>query len=312
MKLLRNLSGLFFLLILFAGLGMSVKALPPLKSFTEKTYNEALLLQQPARNFWGRAEYQFFAQGRAGVVVGQAGVLFTSEEFTCPRGWQSNLERNLNYINTTRGLMKERGVELRVLLVPSKLRVYPQFIPPSCRQGLYELGRIVSGDQANLLKHAAASRQNFYMKTDTHWSPYAVTQAVDALAKQPPVLPKQAYELRLMGQGQHSGDLLRYLPGVAIAAEPIIRREAVAGNTSLLDDAPPPVVLVGTSYSASRVWTFEDMLRFKLQADVLNVADEGLGPFAVMQKYLNSSSWRETPPKLLIWEIPERYLVLSP
>lgn len=309
---LHNLSGFFLILLLLCGAGMSAAYMPPLKNFSEKAYNEALPLEQPSRNLWGRAEHALFTEGRKGVVVGADGVLYSAEEFTCPRGWQTNLERNFIYISSIRQQMQVQGIELRILLVPSKLRVYPQFTPPSCRQGLYEAGRIVTGDQVDLLKLSMASHAPAFMLTDTHWSPYGVTLAAEALAKLAPGLPKQTYELRLMGRGQHKGDLLRYLPGVTIIAEPILKREALATNASLLDDTVPSVVLVGTSYSANRIWTFEDMLRFKLQADVLNMADEGLGPFAVMEKYLNSDSWRETPPKLIIWEIPERYLVLSP
>ena len=41
---------------------------------------------------------------------------------------------------------------------------------------------------------------------------------------------------------------------------------------------------------------------------MLNVAEEGLGPVAPMRKYLASEVLRDTPPEVVIWEFPIRYL----
>ena len=45
-----------------------------------------------------------------------------------------------------------------------------------------------------------------------------------------------------------------------------------------------------------------------LGANVLNVADEGQGPIVPMVNYLKSKAFLETPPELIVWEIPERFL----
>lgn len=301
----RHISVLFFLLLLAAGALMSAIYMPPLQNFTEKTYNEALPVAAPSRNFWGAAEYALFGEGRKGVVVGKNGWLYTAEEFSCPRGWQTNLAQHLAYINEVRRQVAGKGVALRILVVPAKARVVEQFALPSCRQVLYQIARQASGDVADL------AQQLGYMHADTHWSPAGARKAAEALAKQAPELPHMSFTSTPLPSQAYRGDLLRYLPGVAWPAEEL-ERYSVSSATSLLDDATPPVVLVGTSYSAKPEWGFDDALRLALQADVLNKADEGQGPFAVMEKYLNSADWQSTPPKLLIWEIPERYLVLSP
>ncbi len=43
--------------------------------------------------------------------------------------------------------------------------------------------------------------------------------------------------------------------------------------------------------------------------DVVNLAREGDGPFAPMAEFLSSGELKRLSPKLVIWEIPERYLV---
>ena len=40
------------------------------------------------------------------------------------------------------------------------------------------------------------------------------------------------------------------------------------------------------------------------------MADQGLGPLVVMDKYLENDAWKNSPPRLVIWEMPERYLLM--
>ena len=68
------------------------------------------------------------------------------------------------------------------------------------------------------------------------------------------------------------------------------------------------MALVGTSYSAGEAWDFAGALREALGADVLQAAQEGEGPFEPMSDYLEDDAFLQTPPRLVVWEIPERYL----
>jgi alginate O-acetyltransferase complex protein AlgJ len=52
----------------------------------------------------------------------------------------------------------------------------------------------------------------------------------------------------------------------------------------------------------------EAALEIALGRDVLNVAAEGKGPFQPMSDYLRSDTFKSTPPKLVVWEIPERFV----
>jgi alginate O-acetyltransferase complex protein AlgJ len=64
------------------------------------------------------------------------------------------------------------------------------------------------------------------------------------------------------------------------------------------------VVLVGTSYSLRA--NFHGQLQQQLGAEVLNVAKDGGGFMQAMNDYLNDDAFKTTPPKLMVWEVPER------
>ena len=69
------------------------------------------------------------------------------------------------------------------------------------------------------------------------------------------------------------------------------------------------MTLVGTSYSANARWGLESQLKATLGTDVINAAQEGKGPMVPMREYLKSATYRNAPPELVIWEIPERFIV---
>ena len=116
----------------------------------------------------------------------------------------------------------------------------------------------------------------------------------------------------------HEGDLLSFIPLGKfrhIGPKPdkltklqTTKRGDLGNGLGLFGNTSIPITLVGTSYSANPLWNFEGALKEALGADVLNVADEGEGPTVPMVNYLKSEAFLETPPELIIWEIPERFL----
>jgi alginate O-acetyltransferase complex protein AlgJ len=74
---------------------------------------------------------------------------------------------------------------------------------------------------------------------------------------------------------------------------------------------PSEVILLGTSFSADRRWNFEGALKQALEVDVQNIAVQGQGPITPMANFLSDDSALSTDLKLVIWEIPERYLTVA-
>ena len=89
------------------------------------------------------------------------------------------------------------------------------------------------------------------------------------------------------------------------------RAEAVSDAGDNLDDLfgddnLPNVALIGTSFSRNS--SFVGFLQRALSAPVGNFAKDG-GEFSGAAKaYFDSPAFRQTPPQLVIWEIPERDL----
>ncbi len=80
-----------------------------------------------------------------------------------------------------------------------------------------------------------------------------------------------------------------------------------AEHDSLFGASEIPVAPVGISYSANESWDFSAALQIALQADVPNAADEGGRPVAPMGDYLVGDDFPDTPPRLTVREIPERF-----
>lgn len=304
----------------------------------EKALGDALPISVPSRNFWGSTEYSLFNEGRKGVIVGSGGWLFTDEEFSCLQHAKENMAANLDYIKSVNAALKERKISLVTALIPAKARVYKEHLGthsvPSCRADLYEqtLKTLESAEIKTLgllpVFEQSDKKESLFLKTDTHWTAQGANLAAQTIAahiKGAMELPAKKFATAEAETKNHEGDLLRYLPGVGQNKIPrdemkIYKTEQgpeAASETDLAgslfgDEGAPVVALVGTSYSANPLWNFPGFLKSETQADILDMSDEGLGPFKVMEKYLDGDSYKNTAPLIVIWEIPERYMTTKP
>jgi alginate O-acetyltransferase complex protein AlgJ len=288
----------------------------------EKAFNRSLFFYERNKAIWARLELRVYGQGRKGVVLGEQGWLFSDEELSCPHNPERVWQQRVHDVTAARNQLLDRGVRLIPLVIPAKIRVYPDKIPmfaarlPSCRLDLYSRTRELVQSPIDLLSlYRDAQDKLVFLKTDTHWTPYGAQIAAQEIARvlAPSPLPAQAYVTHAQPEESYSGDLLRYLPGVNWSLDKLERQKTEGmGELGLLDEPPEPqVVLIGTSYSANPNWNFDGALRQALQADVLNKADEGQGPFRTMHAYLDQMATSTNLPKLVIWEIPERYMMLE-
>lgn len=298
----------------------------------EEVYNKKLQTYEASRDSWGIINYAAFREGNEGVLIGDDGWLFTKEEFDYQPGQQDKIQKNLGYIHAVNDYLHAHNIALVVVPVPAKARVYSdklgRYPYPAYKQGVY--GEFLNDLRArgihvvNVLPALQSEKETpVFLKTDTHWTPEGAKIAASGVsdyirAKLPIPLEQAAYQTKLQRQETHKGDLLRYIPVgnfFKLPEDKLGVFETVSAapadadmESALFSDTSPAVTLVGTSYSANPKWNFEGFLKESLQSDILNVADEGLGPFETMQKYLGNEAFRATPPKLVIWEIPERYL----
>jgi alginate O-acetyltransferase complex protein AlgJ len=169
---------------------------------------------------------------------------------------------------------------------------------------------------------AAKGTAEVFCRSDTHWTPHgagvAARAVAEAIGRVAPELPRSTFATTLDEVVHHAGDLSTFVPvaswaarGLVVDEIAVMTTEKVAGDegaVGLFDVVAAPLALVGTSYSASPLWNFSGALAEASGLEVLNVADEGRGPILPMVDFLASGDFRETPPAVVVWEIPERYL----
>jgi alginate O-acetyltransferase complex protein AlgJ len=291
----------------------------------EKSLTQTSPITEKAIGIWGAFEYFVFATGRKGVLIGQNGWLFTDEEFqTTPQFW-SEFEKNTLYIAKVGKALQAKNISLLIVPVPAKARVYSEnlgrYRVPSDWKPVYSTfietlkqKNILVVDSLIALKSQKQNGKVFF-KTDTHWTPLgarAVATNVQNTLNASNLKLEPTNIQRLEGiQNKHLGDLVKFIPlgGFGSILPELVKMPRVEVNhssLSILGDAPIDVVLVGTSYSANGVFGFADELKLALGTDLLNLSLEGKGAFESMQTFM--ASLPKSPPKLVIWEIPERFL----
>ncbi len=341
-RLRRLLSGVFMVLFLAGGLTLTVLnpatlQLPRGKSVLngswatayQARFEEALPLRAAALPVWGNLSYLLFREGRAGLLIGDDGWLFSSEEFAHPENAAAQTRANLGYVEDVRDALAARGIGLVVAVVPAKARVYEERLGryrlpddarrryAALRSALLERG-LTAPDLLNALLEAKTEGEVF-LRTDTHWTPFGALVAARAVAAAAPPfegLGETLFETRSRDAQDYRGDLLNFLPLGRLSRfgpapdrlERVETSSEESGASDLFGAVTIPVTLVGTSYSADERWNFAGALQEALGADVLNVAAAGQGPFEPMARYLASETLRNTVPKLVVWELPERYI----
>ena len=294
----------------------------------EKKFDEALFHYRQSLDFWNVANFKMFKEGKDGVIIGKDGWLFTTEEFDRPKGFNDNINANIDFITQTYKTLSGHNIELFVIPIPSKARLLREKLErqklPAYRKSIY--ADFISFLNAQNIRHLDLAfyiqdPERFFLKTDTHWTAAGAELTAKNTAQRLldlKLIDKKGdtFETTLSDPKTHEGDLMRYTVNGEAAARVGLNPDTIqipqtistTLNDDLFSDAQLDIALVGTSYSANKEWNFNGFLKQYLGADVLNMADEGLGPFETMQNYLLSNTYKNTPPKLVIWEIPERFL----
>jgi alginate O-acetyltransferase complex protein AlgJ len=240
-------------------------------------------------------------------------------------------------------VLAKNDVAVLVTLVPVKMRVYQQHLPSDFPISQHMKGQyqqyaamlkaqkvpFADLDTAFMRSPKRDSDTPLYLRLDTHWSPVGAFTAAETIKSAIEAEPALAAILKATPPATYAitwdpskkvttaNDLLRQLPNGAPKYEPervasffVKRQKSDAG---LLDDAAgPAITLLGSSYSSD--WTlFPAALRVALQRDVLSIAvPANQGSWVGMETYLRDDAFQRQPPKLLIWEMPERDMVAPP
>lgn len=274
------------------------------------------------------------------VRMGCPGWWFLKDELAVhPQGRGDALKR-ADVVARVQHALMQRGIRLLVVVVPDKSRME--------RANLCSLGRPASLDDRLQVWMAALAQRGVdaidlqetlaavprkpdgtaaFLRSDTHWNEAGALAAAAVVAErvraaQVPLVPHQAYDVRYRAAAARWGDLYRlaglegwpWMRGVRpdMVSEPVFTAVDEAASTAdsaddLFGDAElPTLALVGTSYSNTS--HFAGHIESLLQTRIGNFARDG-GDFSGSARgYFLSAAFEQTPPALVIWEMPERVL----
>jgi len=179
-----------------------------------------------------------------------------------------------------------------------------------------------SGIDTVAVEEAAINEILFFYKQDHHWRPEGaqlMAKNVASKIKALPVykdLPISGFKTEKHKDAAYKGTFTKVyktLCGYNLQPQNVPVFETTHTQPSdeqdLFGDSQAAVVLVGTSNSvnATSRANFDGFLKENLQTDVLNLSETGGGADDAMLKFLASDGFRNTPPKILIWELPVYY-----
>jgi alginate O-acetyltransferase complex protein AlgJ len=265
------------------------------------------------------------------VRAGKDGWLFLTDEIRFESGSDSHMRTRIDLLAAVSSLLDQQGVKLVVLLVPDKARVhssrlligrYPTSLESRYQQAIDQLldKNVTVIDILTPLRIHATSAEVYY-RTDTHWNQLGASIAAQTTAtaiKQMNIpLQQVVFESReSSAPDERAGDLIRMigLESAPSFLRPINDYEATVTTTqtstdqpsSLFGDTTVDVALTGTSYSLRG--NFHGYLQEALSTKVLNGAKDGGGLLQATKQYLTDEAFKTSKPKVLIWEIPERFL----
>lgn len=255
--------------------------------------------------------------------------LFLTDELVLHPGRDEIFRARLALIERVAKFLESRSIALVVVPVPDKSRIAAPYRcgierPPALAGRLqkFEAGLTARNIRvASLLPALGALGGEGYYRTDTHWNERGARRAAEAIAADlrgwglAPAA-QLTFEVSAQAERERVGDLVRLagLDQMPHALRPRGDRESpvrikqTSGQAvGILDDVTAPeVAVIGTSFA--RRGGFIGFLSLVLAAPVANLAQDGGGVFTAAIDYFRNPAFTGTPPRVIVWEIPERLL----
>ncbi|MFW3894702.1 alginate O-acetyltransferase AlgX-related protein [Pseudomonas bharatica] len=260
--------------------------------------------------------------------------LFISDELKINRHAADNAKAKAAAVIALRDRLKKRGIQLLVSVVPDKSRIAASQLcelprPPSLEPRVRDWTASLQAAGVNVLDLTPTLQPlgaEAFLRLDTHWSEAGAHAAAVAIAGKLAGMgftatPTRSFDSARQPASPRPGDLVRlagldWLPAHLQPAEEVVMTstineqvpQAQGGGDSLDDlfgdDNLPNLALIGTSFSRNS--NFAGFLQQALNAPIGNFAKDG-GEFSGAAKaYFASPAFSQTPPQLVVWEIPER------
>lgn len=270
--------------------------------------------------------------------------LFTPYEFA-QQSDMADTNATIGLFEKANKLFERSGIALALVIVPSKVRIHADQLPPNKPLDAYTEGKyenaskalkaagvnVVNLNQAFLNSPHRTSDTPLFLRLDTHWAPQGAmlaAETIKSVVEQTPVLktalaatPEVSYTIAWNKQKSttRARDLVRLLSPEdqkQFSPEQVLGFKVARASASQagLQGAGEVVgiTVIGSSYTNKNT-LYPDAIRYTLQRDLLDISIQvDKGPWVGMEEYLKDEAFKTNKPKLIIWEIPERELRSPP
>ena len=272
--------------------------------------------------------------------------LFLAEELAPQPNAAAHQDERAQAVVRIHDELRRRGIRLVVAVIPDKSRIEAAHLcgldrPPvfadrlDAWTGRLKAANVPVIDTTPALQGLQARGREPFLRTDTHWNEAGAAAAAQAIAAGVKALgivaePHQAYAATASAPGPRPGDLVRLagIDGLPTALQPAPEQDVTSRFTAQApaggkpgqaksaedelfgDHDLPTVALLGTSFSRNS--QFADFLAAALETPVPVFARDGGNFWGSAGAYFSSDAFEQTPPRLIVWEIPERTLQLPP
>lgn len=288
--------------------------------------NDAFIARKAFHGIERGAQWLVLRDWGARVREGCRGWLFLADELELHAGRHESAATRAALVARLRDALQAQGVRLLVAVVPDKSRIESAHLcelpraPGSESRVARWVGQLRARgvDVVDLAEPLGQLPGERYYRTDTHWNEQGAEAAARAIAAalrarglvadKPPPAPLSPRRV------ERPGDLVRVAgldglprgwgPGPEMADVRHVPPVAAASDDLFGDAALPRVVLVGTSFS--RTSNLVPFLARHAGEQVASAAKDGADFDGAAAAYVASPAFRDSRPRVVVWEIPER------
>ena len=281
------------------------------------------------------------AQNANGLTEGKDGFIFNGlADLTwyvkSQKQSDARVDASINLIAQLNKVLAKRNIKLVLTMVPMVERIYENKLPagftlPASVKTFYDR-KFPAFAKAGIFapdlnKAFMTSGKRFdaqfplYLRQDNHWSSVGGVEAARIVAQAIrgkyvstlESLPEVKYDIEWSEPEGFNGNYYRALPESERAK---LGRELfkpvnflAKPSNDLLGERQSGIDVIGTSYSENRAFGFVEGLGYHLSKEVINNAESAKGPWTPLFDYLNSDRFQNNPPKILVWEFPESFMI---
>ena len=291
-----------------------------------KRINEGFVARRAFHRIERGAQWLALRDWGPRVREGCRGWLFLADELELHAARAESSAARAELAARVSAALAQQGVHVLVAVVPDKSRIEATKLcelrraPGSgARVARWtEALRARKVDVLDLTATLARLPGERYYRSDTHWTEAGAEASARAIAgalRARGLAPERAPPAPLAPRRvERPGDLVRVAgldglprgwgPGPDLVEARTVPPVASTSDDLFGDSGVPKVAVVGTSFS--RTSNLVPFLARHLGEQVANAAKDGADFDGSLAAYVASPAFRDSPPKVLVWEVPER------